>query len=155
MQINFKYSFLFDFFQVKHFLLFASFGVSLIQLFFIRAKNPNSSLDNWLFLFKNSSQLKEVPLVFRQTIFEKILNMSRINTLPKEQLEDWQQELMDNQYIQGAIKMAAEEAAEEAAKEAYNEGLIKGRKAEKKLMIQRLRKQGFSEDQIRKLFELD
>jgi flagellar biosynthesis/type III secretory pathway protein FliH len=81
--------------------------------------------------------------------------MSRINTLPKEQLEDWQQELMDNQYIQGAIKMAAEEAAEEAAKEAYNEGLIKGRKAEKKLMIQRLRKQGFSEDQIKKLFELD
>ncbi|MEY2950225.1 MAG: hypothetical protein RLZZ248_1426 [Bacteroidota bacterium] len=77
--------------------------------------------------------------------------MSRINTLPKEQLEDWQQELMDNQYIQGAIKMAAEEAA----KEAYNEGLIKGRKAEKKLMIQRLRKQGFSEDQIKKLFELD
>lgn len=146
---------------VKHYRIGLSGELITIELgrFHKSLEELNSSLDNWLFLFKNSSQLKEVPLVFRQTIFEKILNMSRINTLPKEQLEDWQQELMDNQYIQGAIKMAAEEAAEEAAKEAaekaYNEGLIKGRKAEKKLMIQRLRKQGFSEDQIKKLFELD
>ena len=118
-----------------------------------------SPLDKWLFLFKNSAKLIEIPATFKGTIFEKILNMSRVNTLPKEKLEDWQQELMDNKYIQGAIQMAAEEAAEEAFNEGLIEGrtkgLIEGRTKERKFLIQQLLNQGFTKQQIMELLDLD
>jgi predicted transposase/invertase (TIGR01784 family) len=77
--------------------------------------------------------------------------MKKSISLHKEKLEDWQQELMDNKYIQGAIQMAAEEAAEEA----FNEGLIEGRTEERKFLIQQLLNQGFTRQQILKLLDLD
>ena len=41
-----------------------------------------TGLDCWLFLFKNITKLKSVPEEFRGTIFEKIMEMSRIKSLP-------------------------------------------------------------------------
>ena len=72
-----------------------------------------TGLDCWLFLFKNITNLKVIPDIFRGTIFEKMMEMSRIKTLPGEKLEEWQQELMNNKYIQEAIEILAEQAAEE------------------------------------------
>ena len=47
--------------------------------------------------------------------------MSRITTLPGEKLEEWQQELMNNKYIQEAIEILAEQAAEEAVEQAVEQ----------------------------------
>jgi hypothetical protein len=74
-----------------------------------------TGLDCWLFLFKNITKLKSVPEVFRGTIFEKIMEMSRIKTLPKEQKEDWKKELDNNKYVQEGIQILAEQAAVEMA----------------------------------------
>lgn len=50
-----------------------------------------TKFDCWLFLFKNITNLKVIPDIFRGTIFEKMMEMSRIKTLPGEKLEEWQQ----------------------------------------------------------------
>jgi hypothetical protein len=54
------------------------FDKSLVEL--------EPGLDQWFFLFKNITQLKSVPEVFRGTIFERIMEMSRIKALPPNQL---------------------------------------------------------------------
>jgi pyruvoyl-dependent arginine decarboxylase (PvlArgDC) len=74
-----------------------------------------TGLDCWLFLFKNINKLKSVPEVFRGTILEKIMEMSRIKSLPKEQKEDWKIELDNNKYVQEGIQILAEQAAVEMA----------------------------------------
>ena len=90
-----------------------------------------------LFLFKNITQLKLVPEVFRGTIFEIIMEMSRIKALPKEQKEDWKKELDSNRYVQEAIEINREQAfaeglsegvaeKEEAAINAYQKGKEEG-----------------------------
>ena len=76
-----------------------------------------TGLDCWLFLFKNITNLKSVPEVFRGTIFEKIMEMSRIKALPKEQKEDWKIELDNNKYVQEGMQILAEQAAVEMAAE--------------------------------------
>ena len=86
-----------------------------------------TKFDCWLFLFKNITKLKVVPYIFRGTIFEKMMEMSRIKTLPGEKLEEWQQELMNNKYIQEAIEILAEQAVEEAVERAAEEAFVKGR----------------------------
>ena len=142
--------------MVKHYRVGASGELITIELgrFHKSLEELDSPLDKWLFLFKHSAELQEIPPIFKGTIFETILNMSRVSTLPQEKVEDWQQELMDNKYIQGAIQMAAEEAAEEAFKEGRNEGLMEGRNEERKFIIQQLLNQGFSDDQIKVLFDI-
>ena len=77
-----------------------------------------TGLDCWLFLFKNITKLKMVPEVFRGTIFEKIMEMSRIKTLPKEQKEDWKKELDNNRYVQEAIEINRGQA--------FAEGVLEG-----------------------------
>ena len=78
-------------------------------------------LDRWLFLFKNITKLKSVPEVFRGTIFEKMMDMSRIKTLPKEQSEDWKKELDNNRYVQEGIQILAKQAAVEMASKMASE----------------------------------
>ena len=78
-------------------------------------------LDRWLFLFKNITKLKSVPEVFRGTIFEKIMEMSRIKALPKEQSEDWKKELDNNRYVQEGIQILAKQAAVEMASKMASE----------------------------------
>jgi hypothetical protein len=82
-----------------------------------------TGLDQWLFLFKNITQLKSVPEVFRGTIFEKIMEMSRIKTLPKEQKEDWKKELDNNRYVQEGIQILAKQAAAEAVEKAVEKAV--------------------------------
>ncbi|MEY2948870.1 MAG: hypothetical protein RLZZ248_71 [Bacteroidota bacterium] len=77
----------------------------------------DTGLDRWLFLFKNITKLKSVPEVFRGTIFEKMMDMSRIKTLPKEQSEDWKKELDNNRYVQEGIQILAKQAEVEMAAE--------------------------------------
>ncbi|MEY2949996.1 MAG: hypothetical protein RLZZ248_1197, partial [Bacteroidota bacterium] len=104
-----------------------------------------TKFDCWLFLFKNITNLKVIPDIFRGTIFEKMMEMSRIKTLPGEKLEEWQQELMNNKYIQEAIEILAEQAAEEAVEQAVEqaaeEAFAKGREKG----IAEAREEGISE----------
>ena len=86
-----------------------------------------TKFDCWLFLFKNITNLKVIPDIFRGTIFEKMMEMSRIKTLPGEKLEEWQQELMNNKYIQEAIEILAEQAAEEAFAKGREKGIAEAR----------------------------
>jgi hypothetical protein len=143
-----------------------------------------TGLDCWLFLFKNITKLKSVPEVFRGTIFEKIMEMSRIKTLPKEQKEDWKKELDNNKYVQEAIEinreqgyaegvadkeMAVEKAkaqaiaeAAEAAIIAYQKGNVeglqkgiqKGELKQLKSIIAKMKSKGMSDEEIKAILDL-
>ena len=115
-----------------------------------------------LFLFKNITQLKLVPEVFRGTIFEIIMEMSRIKALPKEQQEDWKKELDNNRYVQEAIEINREQAfaeglsegvaeKEEAAINAYHRGKLNQLKAN----ISSMKSKGMTEEEIKAIFDLE
>jgi hypothetical protein len=136
-----------------------------------------TGLDCWLFLFKNITKLKMVPEVFRGTIFEKIMEMSRIKTLPKEQKEDWKKELDNNRYVQEAIEINREQAfaegvaeKEEAAINAYRKGkeegvaekeeaainaYRKGKLNQLKTNIASMKSNGMTEEEIKAILDLE
>jgi hypothetical protein len=134
-------------------------------------------LDQWFFLFKNITQLKSVPEVFRGTIFEKIMEMSRIKALPKEQKEDWKKELDNNRYVQEAIEINREQAfaegvlegvaeKEEAVINAYQKGVAekeeaainayqRGKLSQLKSNIASMKSKGMTEEEIKAIFDLE
>jgi hypothetical protein len=136
-----------------------------------------TGLDCWLFLFKNITKLKSVPEEFRGTIFEKIMEMSRIKSLPKEQKEDWKKELDNNKYVQEAIEINREQGyaegvadkekavekakaeaiaeAAEAAINAYQKGNEEGELKQLKSNITKMKSKGMSDEEIKDILDLE
>jgi ABC-type lipoprotein release transport system permease subunit len=131
-----------------------------------------------MFLFKNITKMKSVPEVFRRTIFEKVMEMSRIKTLPKEQKEDWKKELDNNRYVQEAIEINREqgyaegvadkekavekaveqakaEAIAEAAINAYQKGNEEGELKQLKSNIIKMKSKGMSGEEIKDILDLE
>ena len=111
-----------------------------------------------IFVYWKSDVGFKLPEVFRGTIFEKIMEMSRIKTLPKEQKEDWKKELDNNRYVQEAIEINREQAfaegvaeKEEAAINAYQRGKLSQLKAN----IASMKSKGMTEEEIKSIFDLE
>jgi hypothetical protein len=129
-----------------------------------------SELDYWLYLFKNISQLKEIPEKFIGTPFQKVIEMSRIKALPQQEKADWIRELEEDEVLKDIRKREVEEIVGEASIISYNEGVehgqelgIKkgreeGREERRKLLqkiIAQLRAEGFSDQKIMSMLNID
>ena len=115
-----------------------------------------SELDYWLYLFKNISQLKEIPDKFIGTPFQKVIEM-----LGQEKA-DWIRELEEDE----VLKEIRKREVDEASKISYNEGveygqelgIKKGREERRKLLqkiIGKLRAKGLSDQEIMSMLDID
>jgi predicted transposase/invertase (TIGR01784 family) len=121
-----------------------------------------SELDYWLYLFKNISQLKEIPDKFIGTPFQKVIEMSRIKALPQQEKADWIRELEEDEVLKDIRKREVDEIVGEVSKISYNEGLEQGRieglEERRKLLqkiITQLRAKGISDQEIKSMLDID
>jgi hypothetical protein len=137
-----------------------------------------SELDYWLYLFKNISQLKEIPEKFIGTPFQKVIEMSRIKALPQQEKADWIRELEEDEVlkeirkreVQEEVREKIEKEVNEASAKSFKEGVefgqelgIKkgreeGREERRKLLqkiIAELRAEGFSDQKIQTILNID
>ena len=113
-------------------------------------------MDYWFYLFKNISQLKEIPDKFIGTPFQKVIEM-----LGQEKA-DWIRELEEDE----VLKEIRKREVDEASKISYNEGveygqelgIKKGHEERRKLLqkiIAKLRAKGLSDQEIMSMLDID
>jgi len=92
----------------------------LIELpnFVLEEKELKTDLEKWLFMLKNMSRLKKIPVYLRKPIFQRVFQIAEIGALTKEERMLYDASLKAKRDWNNTVAWAAQQAAEEAAKEA-------------------------------------
>ncbi|MCL1937921.1 MAG: Rpn family recombination-promoting nuclease/putative transposase [Candidatus Azobacteroides sp.] len=96
--------------------------------------------DEWLFILKNLSRLKDRPVTIQGRIFEKLFQLAEIKRLTKEDMETYRKSILEYHDVRSAVDYAREEGIEEGREE--------GREEEKIIVIQRCLQKNMSIDDI-------
>jgi len=105
-----------------------------------------TDLDKWLYILKNMSRMKKIPLYFRKTIFEKLFNIAEYSNLSKEE------KIMYDSSLKR--KWDNENVLDYAVREAEKKGLKKGKREEALTIAREMKKEGMPISQIAKLTKL-
>jgi len=91
-------------------------------------KELKTGVDKWLFVLKNMSRLKKIPVILNTRIFSKLFNIAAVSNLTKEDYMKYEKDLMaswDEYAIKKTIehdrRMALEEGREEGREESKAE----------------------------------
>ncbi|OUD12317.1 Rpn family recombination-promoting nuclease/putative transposase [Thioflexithrix psekupsensis] len=103
--------------------------------------------DKWLYFIKHLENLNDIPTDLREEIFEQAFTVAEIARFNPQQLEDYENSLKYYRDLKNVIDTAVQEATLEAEQ--------RGRELEKLERIQLALQQGFSVEQIAKLFGVD
>ena len=123
-----------------------------------------TNFDEWLFVIKNLSKLKNRPSTIQGRIFEKLFELSEIKQLTEEDMEKYRKSILEYNDVRNAVDYALEKGIvkgrEEGIEKGREEGIEKGIEKEKKSVINKcLEKKmaiedivfltGFSQEQIK------
>lgn len=100
----------------------------------------NSDLDRWLFVLKNMSRLKKIPVYLRKTIFEKVFDIATYSRLNKEERMAYDVSLKQKWDLY-SIKTTA---FNDGKKEGMLDGILEGKRA----IARELLKKGLPTDLI-------
>jgi predicted transposase/invertase (TIGR01784 family) len=114
-----------------------------------------TELDKWLYILKNISILKEIPVCMRSSpVFEKLFTIAEYGNLTKEEKMKYDSSMKykwDNENV-------LDYALSEGEKRGRIEGLAEGeRNGERKSLVavaRAMKKEGFTPDQIAKFTQL-
>ena len=81
-----------------------------------------TDLDRWLYVLKNMSRMKKMPLYLRKPIFEKLFNIAEYSNLTKEEKIMYDSSLKRKWDNENALDYAVREAKREGIKEGIKEG---------------------------------
>lgn len=93
-------------------------------------KELKTGVDKWLFVLKNMSRLKKVPVILNTRIFSKLFNIAAVSNLTKEDYMKYEKDLMaswDEYAIKKTIEHDRQMAREQGREEGREEGREKGR----------------------------
>jgi predicted transposase/invertase (TIGR01784 family) len=88
-------------------------------------KELKTGVDKWLFVLKNMSRLKKIPVILNTRVFSKLFNIAAISNLTKENYMKYEKDLMAY-WDEYAIKKTIEHDREMAIKQAREQGLEQG-----------------------------
>lgn len=88
----------------------------LIELpsFVLEEKELDSDLEKWLFILKNMSRLKKIPVYLRRQIFQRVFQIAEISALTKEERMLYDASIKAKRDWDNTVAWAAEQAAEQA-----------------------------------------
>ena len=92
-------------------------------------KELETGVDKWLFVLKNMSRLKKIPLILNTRIFSKLFNIAAVSNLTKEDYMKYEKDLMaswDEYAIKKTIEHDRQVAMEEGMEKGMEEGMEKG-----------------------------
>lgn len=131
----------------------------LIELpnFVLEERELSSDLEKWLYILKNMSQLKKIPIFLRKPIFQQVFQIAEMSALTKEERMLYDASLKAKRDWNNTLAWAAEEAAQLAAEQARKEERTKA--AEEKYAMQiasaiEMKKDGLAVAQIAKFTKL-
>ncbi|MFC3196490.1 Rpn family recombination-promoting nuclease/putative transposase [Parapedobacter deserti] len=81
-----------------------------------------TDLDGWLYVLKNMSKLKKIPLYLRKPIFEKLFNIAEYSKLTKEEKEMYDTSLKRKLDTAGALEYARREGEEKGIEKGIEKG---------------------------------
>ncbi len=92
-------------------------------------KVPETPAEKWAYFFRETSHLREVPLDFRSTVFEKALQIAKVSNFTKQELINYDRTKMAEQDKRGAIEYAVQQAELKGRQEGLEEGKREGQVA--------------------------
>lgn len=107
-----------------------------LQKFTKQENDLVSNLDRWLYVLKNMSQLKKIPVYLRKTIFEKVFDIATYSRLNKEERMTYDVSLK-RKWDEYSIK-------ETAFNDGKKEGMLEGKRS----IARKLLKKGLAIDLI-------
>lgn len=104
-------------------------------------KELKTGVDKWLFVLKNMSRLKKIPLILNTRIFSKLFNIAEVSNLTKEEYMKYEKDLMaswDEYAIKKTIEHDRQTAMEKGREVGREEGMEKGREEGKAEVVKNL-----------------
>jgi predicted transposase/invertase (TIGR01784 family) len=89
-------------------------------------KELKTGVDKWLFVLKNMSRLKKIPVILNTRIFSKLFNVAAVSNLTKEDYMKYEKDLMAS-WDEYAIKKTIEHDRRMALEEGREEGREEGK----------------------------
>src|SRR6185312_16123890 len=84
-------------------------------------KELKTGVDKWLFVLKNMSRLKKIPVILNTRIFSKLFNIAAVSNLTKEDYMKYEKDLMAS-WDEYAIKKTIEHDRQAALQEGMEKG---------------------------------
>ncbi len=84
-----------------------------------------TDLDRWLYVLKNMSRMKKVPVYLRKPVFEKVFQIASYSSLTKEEKRMYDISLKRKWDNQNALNYARKEGIKEGIKKGMEEGAYK------------------------------
>ena len=88
-------------------------------------KELKTGEDKWLYILKNLSDFKKIPIILNTRIFSKLFNIAAISNLTKEEYMKYEKDLMAS-WDEYAIKKTIEHDRHEAMQQGLEKGIEKG-----------------------------
>ncbi len=107
--------------------------------------------DKWLYFIKHLEDFDDIPAHLKEDVFEQAFAVAEIARFNLQQWQDYENSLKYYRDLKNVIDTAVQEAVQEASLKAEE----RGRELEKLKRIQLALQQGFSTEQIAKLFSVD
>jgi len=104
-------------------------------------KELKTGVDKWLFVLKNMSRLKKIPVILNTKIFLKLFNIAAVSNLTKEDYMKYEKDLMaswDEYAIKKTIEHDHRMAIEKGREEGREEGKAEGREEGKAEVVRNL-----------------
>lgn len=86
----------------------------------------DSHLDKWMYLLKNLAKLKERPAVFEDEIFTRLFEAAEIAGLTKDELEQYEHDIMNENDYRNALDFAKKKGMLEGHKKGMQQGVQQG-----------------------------
>jgi predicted transposase/invertase (TIGR01784 family) len=96
-----------------------------IPKFTMAVKDLKTGLDRWLYLLKNLSRLKKIPVFLDKRIFQKLFNIAEVSKLTKEEYMRYEKSLMAKWDEYAILKTAREEGMEKGIEKGIEKGMEK------------------------------
>ena len=118
---------------------------------FTKAENQlNNRLDKWLYFIKHLEDFQNIPVIFRDEVFEQAFEKAELANLGQADLDKYENSLKIYRDLKGVIDTAFDEGKIEGKIEGMVE-MAKMMKAEGEPLEKIIRYTGFSEDEISRL----
>ncbi|HEX5552010.1 MAG TPA: Rpn family recombination-promoting nuclease/putative transposase [Chitinophagaceae bacterium] len=94
-----------------------SFTFIEIPKFTKKEEELETGLDRWLYVLKNMSRLKKIPVILNKTILQKLFTIAAVANLSKEEYMRYQKNLMDYWDAYASLQAEREKGRQEGREE--------------------------------------
>lgn len=113
-----------------------------------------NDLDRWLFLLRHLSKLDRIPANFRKSIFEKVFSIAELSNFKAEERQEYDGSVKAKWEYENSLRYLQKVAMEKGRLEGKREGQAEGFRLALTNGVERMLREGMSEDMICKFLKV-